>query len=310
MVTDNGKVYDSIVIGAGIAGLTAAVFVARAGLKVLIIGDIKGSMVVDSECIGNYIGLNKISGIQILERGIKQVKEYGAEHIINEVVHAVQEEETKTFLVKTADAQEFRTKTLVIATGTSYKQSGADNEDDYKGKGIHYCVACDGWFYKGKKVIVVGNSNLAAEEAIELTAFTTDVTMVSQSEKFDITPQLMGGLKKNGIKMIEAQVTEFTGKDKVDGAKLDNGTMIQADGVFVAMGTARGIDFSNKLGLIMDKGYIIVDKDCKTNLEGVYAAGSCIDGNVQLAKSAGDGCNAGIGIIRTLKGLEEYVDQT
>ncbi len=304
-------IYDTIVIGIGMAGLTAAVYTARAGLKTLVIGDIKDSMFADAENVGNYIGLNHKTGIDILERGIEQVKEYGAEVIMpGEIVNSVQEEETKTFKIKTSDAREFRTKTLILATGTQYKKSGAEGEEAFKGKGVHYCVSCDGFFYKGKTVAIVGHGNLAAEEAIEMTGLTPNVALISQRTAFEITPQLMEELKKKNVKMITGKAVSIKGKERVESLQMADGSEMSINAVFVAMGTATGLDFSNKLGIIMDEGFLVIDRDGKTNLEGVYAAGSCTGGNVQVAKSVGEGCNAGVSAIKFVKGIKTYVDQT
>lgn len=302
--------YDVIVIGAGIAGLTSSIFCARAGLKTLIIGDIKKSMLADGEKVGNYLGFVDVPGIEILEKGLKQAMHYGAEYMNQEVVHSLQLEETNSFMVKTADAKTYETKSLIIATGTSYKESGAEGEKDFKGKGVHYCVSCDGFFYKGKRVAVLGESNLAAEEAIELTALTDKVTLISQRMEFEISDQMMGELEKNKVKMIKGNVIKIVGKERVDHLELEDGSRIDIDAVFVAMGTATGVDFSNKLGIIMDDEFIQVDRSMKTNLVGVFAAGSCTGGIVQAAKSAGDGCNAAISTIKFVKGIGEYVDQT
>ncbi|MBI4214695.1 FAD-dependent oxidoreductase [archaeon] len=302
--------YDVIIIGCGIAGLTAAVYTARAGLRTLLLGDVEQSMLAEGEKVGNYIGFVDVPGIKILKKGLKQAKHYGAEHSAQEVVDVRLEEGTKTFVVKTAGMREYGAKAVIIAVGAAYEQSGVKGEEKYRGKWVHYCVACDGFFYRSKKVAVIGNSNLAAEEALELTGITKDITLISQLQDFNISNELLRELKKKKIKMVKGTVAEFSGEPRLQALKLADGTELAVDGAFVAMGTAGARDFSNKLGLIMENGVLAVDKDMKTSTEGVYAAGSCVGGNMQAAKSAGDGCDAAISVIKLLKGVKSFVDQT
>ncbi|MBI1973202.1 FAD-dependent oxidoreductase [Candidatus Micrarchaeota archaeon] len=304
------KQYDVIVIGAGIAGLTAAVYTARAGLRTLVFGRIEQSMLAEGEKVGNYVGFTDVPGIEILRRGLEQAKHYGANHLLQEVVHAKRDEVTKIFTVKSADTREYAARALIIATGNQYKPSGAEGEEKYRGKGVSYCVACDGFFYRNKKVAVIGNSNLAAEEALELTGVTKDITLVSQAGAFAFSKELEAELKKRKIRRVAGVVKEIRGNKRVSSLLLAGGKAIPADAVFIALGSAGASDFSNKLGLIMDAGVLVVDKEMKTSTDGVYAAGSCVGGNVQAAKSAGDGCNAAISVIKLLKGVKTFADQT
>jgi len=301
-------VYDTIIIGIGAAGLSAALFTSRAQLKTLVVGQKEKSMTASVAVLGNYVGLeDEISGPDFLDRGMAMAKKYGAEVIDAEVVHAWQK--NGTFGVKLADGREFETKTLIFATGTAYKLSAAKREKELTGKGVHYCVACDGVFYKNKRVAVIGNGNYAAEEAIELTSFTKDITIFSQGKKWEVSPQLLSMLKKAGIKMREEKVTEFKGEKKLEAVSI-GGKDEKFDGVFVAIGTATALAFADKLGLLKEGDFLKIDRDGKTNVDGVYAAGACTGGNVQIAKSVGEGCNAAISVIKKLKGLGNYVDHT
>ena len=300
--------YDVVVIGTGPAGLTAAVFTARARLKVLVIGFPEKSMLAKAQNIGNCIGTDGANGPAWLEKGIEQIKHYGTEFIRQEVVNIVKREENLE--VKTADSKHYSSKTVVIAAGVSLKPAGIKNEDRFLGKGVHSCVACDGWFFKNKKVAVIGHANFAAEEAIELLAFTKDVQLISNGKEFDISPELKGELEKNKVQLSKDRIAEFKGEKRLEKVVLKDGKELKVDGVFLALGTSTALAFAQKLALDTKDNFLVVDRDGKTSMEGVYAAGGCVGGNLQIAKSAGEGCNAAIAIIKKLKGLANYSDLT
>ncbi|MBI2176118.1 NAD(P)/FAD-dependent oxidoreductase [Candidatus Woesearchaeota archaeon] len=310
--------YDVIVIGAGPAGMSSAVFTARASLKTLVIGDPDKSQLITASEVGNYLFADGRSGRELLDAGIAQVEKYGAQLLVNEAVHIVKEE-SGVFRIKTADAKEYAARAVVLAIGVSYIKSGIKNEQELKGKGVHYCVACDGYFYKGKKVLVVGNGNYAAEEAIELLAYTKDITIISNGREFSISPELMVGLQKGSVKLRKDKAFEFVkdasstaaaAKSKLTVIFKDN-SKEDFDGAFIALGAASTVGFANKLGMELDStGFIVADKNGMTSVEGVYAAGSCTGGTFQMAKSVGEGCVAAISIVKKLRGIENYSDLT
>ena len=304
------QIYDTIVIGMGMAGLTAAVFTARANLKTLVIGDLKKSQLAYAADVGNYLGADDKSGMEILEMSKEQVDKYGAETLVDEVVH-VKKTDDGTFLIKTSNQKEFQSKSLIIASGVVFKQAGIRGERDFLGKGVHTCVACDGIFYKGKKVFIVGNGSLAAEEALQLLAYTKEVTIISNGKEFEITQDMKERLLKESIKMTKDRIAEIKGDKFVKSVLMKDGQELQLDGIFIAIGTATALFFAQSLTITADaNGFIIIDKDGKTDVKGVYAAGGCTGGYEQIAKSAGEGCNAAISVIRELKGLARYADQT
>lgn len=300
--------YDCIVIGAGPAGMAASIFMSRAGLKVLMIGDTDKTGLIKAQEVGNFLGCDGVSGPDLLDRGVEQVKKYGAEHLIAEVVHT--EEKGGTFTVKLADARKLASKTLIIATGITAKSSGAKNEDKLIGRGVHTCVACDGPFYKKKRVFVIGHGSFAAEEALELTGLTDDITIVSNGKEFAIAPELKTMLDQREVKYDKRRAVEFVGDKRLEKVKFSDNSEDKPDGVFLALGTATALAFAQKLGLEMDGQSIKIDRDGKTNVEGVFAAGGCTGGNYQISKSVGEGCNAGISVIKKLKGLANYQDLT
>lgn len=301
--------YDAIVIGAGVAGMATAVFTARAKLKTLVIGIPRKSQLNFAVSLGNYIGTDEMSGPKFLEKGTEQIKKYGAEFLEQEVVHLVKKNDW--FTVKTADNKTYKSKTVIIATGTAIKMPGVKNEDNLLGRGVHSCVACDGYAYKNKRVAVIGNSNHAAEEAIELLALTKDITIISNGKEFNISKELMDECTKGGVTFSKERIIEFKGEKWLESLALKDGTMLKFDGVFVALGTVTSLVFAQKLGLdTTSEGVLVIDRDGKTAIDGCYAAGGCTGGNQQIAKSAGEGCNAGISAIKKVRGLENYLDQT
>jgi thioredoxin reductase (NADPH) len=304
--------YDVAIVGMGMAGMSAAVFACRAMLKVLIVGEPEKSQLWMAKDVGNYLCMNHKTGPEILEVSLEQIKEYGATAVRGEAVHAgLRRDGGEGFEVKTAAGKSFFAKTLVIASGATVKMPGIPGERPLIGKGVHTCVACDGFAYKGKKVWVVGGASYAAEEALELLAYTKDVTIVSNGKDFDISPQLQKILKDKGVALRADRIKELKGDARLSSVILADGKEEKIDGLFLAIGTAGAFTFAQKLGLETDeKGFIKIDRDGKTSADGVWAAGGCTGGNEQIAKSVGEGCNAAISIIKRMKGLPFYTDQT
>ncbi len=300
--------YDTVIIGAGPAALSAAVFCGRAKLKTLLIGHPEKSQLHFAQKVGNYIGMDEATGPQILEKGIEQVKKYGVEVLEREVVHVMKRED---FTVKTEDGKARTSRTVIIATGMAVKLPGIKNEEKLLGKGVHTCVACDGYPYKGKKVAVIGNGNHAAEEAIELLALTKDITMISNGREFDVSKELAEECSKGGVKLEKGRVAEFRGEKWLEDVLMKDGSALRFDGVFLALGGVTSLTFAQKLALDTNPdGTLVIDRDGRTAIDGCYAAGGCTGGNQQIAKSAGEGCNAAVCAIRKVKGLESYSDQT
>lgn len=299
--------YDVIIIGCGPGGIGAAIYTARGKLSTLVIGDPTKSMLSKAHSVGNVFGFAQdVPGKHIMDVGIEQAKRFGATFIVAEVINAKKQD--NVFYVKCDNREQFESKTLIIATGRAFKMANIKHEKDLTGKGVHYCVTCDGYFYEGKKVCVVGHGNNAAEEALELLAYTKDVTLISNGHEFEFSAELKKLIEQKNIKMQRDRVVEFYGVEKLDGLMLSNGTKIPFDGVFIGLGSTSALNFATKLGLETASNIVVVDKDGKTNLEGVYACGDCIGGNAQAAKSIGEGCNAAISAIKFLSGSNIYID--
>lgn len=303
------KNFDTIIIGAGPAGLQAALFLTRAQVKTLVIGKPEESDLAYGKRIGNIFGiLGEPTGLSLLENSIEQMKRYGGELLREEVIDVEKKEDS--LQVKTGTGKEFLSKTLIIANGAAPTMAGIEREEEFFGKGVHTCVACDGIFYKGKKVGIIGEGNHAAEEALELTAFTKDATIFSQKRPWKFSKYIKKSLKEKGIKLEKKKIVKVEGKKNVERAKTSDGKSLRIDGIFLALGITPSLTFAEKLGLPKKDGFIAIDQDSFTGVDGVYAAGGAAGGNPQIAKDTGEGCNAAIAIIKKLKGLEQYTDQT
>ncbi len=303
------KNFDTIIIGAGPAGLQAALFLTRAQIKTLVIGKPEESDLAFGKRIGNIFGiLGEPTGLSLLENSVEQMRRYGGELLREEVIDIVKKE--GDFQMKTGEGKEYFGKTIIIANGAAPTMAGIEGEKEFLGKGVHTCVVCDGFLYKDKKVAVIGEGNHAAEEALELTSFTKGVVIFSQKRPWKFSEHIKKNLREKGIKLEEKKIVKVLGKKNVEAAETSDGENLILDGIFLALGVTPSLTFAEKLKLPLKDGFIVINQDSFTKVEGVYAAGGATGGNPQIAKDAGEGCNAAISIIKKLKGLEQYADQT
>jgi len=305
--------YDVVIIGAGPAGITAAIYTARAGLKTLVLGIVKNSNAYKAHIIENYFGFEEqISGPELMRRGVEQAKRFDVEFIEREVVD-IKNNGEKNFTVTDSERDGYHAKAVIICSGLGFKPSGIKNEQPLIGKGVSFCVTCDGIFFKGKNLAVIGNTNFAADEALQLLTYSPHITILSHGKKFDMSEKLIKVLNEREIKMIETQrVMKFLGEKSFEGVEYVDATSEKFEGVFMAMGVATAADFATKLGIERTgplKAFLVANPlTGKTNVPGVYAAGDCTGGNAQASKSSGEGCNAAIQVVKDLKGLAAFVD--
>ena len=295
---------DIAIIGGGPAGASAAIYTARAGQETLVFDD-GGGTTRDVDAIENYLGFPEgTTGPEIVELGQEHAERFGAEFVNEEVIRVGQD--GMRFSIETGE-DEYTAEGLIIAAGGSYKTPRIGNVDEFENQGVSYCVECDAFFYQDQTVGVVGAANYAAQEALLLLDYTDDVTIYTNGEEPAMDDPLRDRLEKEGIPIVEASIDRVEGDGDLERAVLADGSRIDLDGLFVAVGQAGGQDLAEMLGLPTDGNYIDVDEELNAGIEKVYAAGDCIGGNRQVASSVGEGADAAINLLEELRGAT-YVD--
>ena len=294
------NMYDMIIVGAGTAGLSAAIYGVRAGKSVLVLeAELYGGQIINTPEIENYPGIKNISGYDFATNLYEQAKELGAEVKFERVLEIRSEEQEK--VVKT-DSSEYRSKTIILATGAKNRQLGIAREAELTGKGISYCATCDGAFYKAKAVAVNGGGNTALEDAIFLSSYCSKVSIIHRRDSFRGEEKLVKTLqtKTNVEFILNSEIVELQGEERLEAVQIKNKiseevTRLEISGLFVAVGQIpQNAIFSNLIEL--DKtGYIKGTEDCKTNVEGIFVAGDTRTKTVrQLATAASDGAIAAL----------------
>ena len=291
--------YDIIIIGSGIAGMTAAIYLKRGGLNPLIIEEnTPGGQLNKINMIENYPGFKQTDGPTLAAEIFSQVRNLDVEYLFDKVIKVDLKKERKEIVT---NGTTLYCKYLVIATGRLSKKLFND-DDRYIGKGISYCALCDGNLYKNKNVVVVGGGNSALEEALYLSDICNKVTVIVRGDKFKGEESLIKRvLEKDNIKcMYNCNVTEYNiENNKLVSIKLDNELIINTDGLFISIGSVPSADIFD---VEKENGFIIVDNDCKTNIENVYACGDVINKNVyQLTNAAAEGTIVANSIIKKNK---------
>lgn len=296
---------DIIVIGAGTAGMTAALYGLRAGKSVLLLeAETFGGQITFSPRVDNFPGLPKISGNAFASALLDQVLELGAETELTRGL-SVQRQENG-FFVMTEDGVEYMGKSIVLATGVRHRRLGVAHEDEWIGEGVSYCAVCDGAFFKGKRVAVVGGGNTALEDALFLSAHCSEVSLIHRRDTFRGEARLVEELrrKSNVEFLLNHKVTALQGETLLQGVELENTqngsrSVLPVEGLFVAVGQIPDNQRFAGLVALDGDGYIVAGEDCKTSMEGVFAAGDCRTKDVrQLATAAADGAVAGLAAAR------------
>ena len=291
--------YDVVIIGSGIAGMTAAIYLKRGGLNPLIIEEnAPGGQLNKINSIENYPGFIKIDGPSLAAELFSQVRNLDIEYLFDKVIKVELNNEKKKIIT---GGTTIYSKYIIIATGRLSKKL-FDNDDRYIGKGISYCALCDGNLYKNKNVTVVGGANSAMEESLYLSEICNEVTLIVRGEKLKGEEELINKvLTKNNIKcMYNCNVSEYNiENNKLVSITLDNNQIIDTEGLFISIGSVPSAEIFN---VEKEKGFIIVDDNCMTNIENVYACGDVIKKNVyQLTTAASEGTIAANNIIRKNK---------
>ena len=280
---------DVVIIGAGPAGISAALYAKRANKNVLVIYNGKSNL-EKAEKIDNYYGFeNGITGKELYEAGIRQAKNLGVEVKEEEVLNL--ELTLDGFAVKTVD-NVYEAKTCIIATGNKKLRPNIDGIVEFEGKGVSYCAICDGFFYRKKNVVVIGNGKYAVSEAEDLKNIVNSITILTNGLEL---------LTETTFEVNNKKIKEIKGDTRVRQIEFEDGTNLEIDGIFVALGEAGGSDFAKKLGVLTQNDNIIVDKNMKTNIDGLYSCGNSTGGLLQVAKAVHEGAEAGLAIVSYLK---------
>ncbi|MCL6002997.1 MAG: FAD-dependent oxidoreductase [Thermoplasmatales archaeon] len=297
--------FDLIIIGAGAAGLSAAVYASRAGLSNIIIdASTAGGLTLEAPLVENYLGFTEIAGTELAKEFLNHARNY-TKIIDNNRVISIKKE--NGFTLETEKGQ-FHSKAILFATGTKHKHLGIPGEQEYFGKGVSYCSTCDGWLFKNKKVLVIGGGNSGAIAAISMKNIVTDVKIFEFMPKYMCEDAYVKQIQSMGIDYKRnVQVTEIRGEGKlVKTVKFRDRSTGQEfeenfDGVFIYVGLAPQSELAKSLGVeVTDKGFIKIDRSCRTNLEKVYAAGDVAGSFAQIVVAASDGAIAADSCYRDL----------
>lgn len=281
-----------VIIGNGPAGLSAAIYAARAGMNTIVVGSGNSSL-LKADKIENFFGHPEpITGSQLLKNGEEQCRNLGVAIVDDEAVGISYGE---TLLVRTASGQSFPAEAIVLATGISRRVPKIENLEKFEGSGVSYCAVCDGFFFRGKDVAVLGSGDYAANEAMELLPIAKSVTILTNGE--DLKPAL-----PNGVGLKTEKIQGLRGEAALSAVDFTDGTSIPMEGVFIAMGTAGSADFAKKLGAETEGNKILVDDKMATNVPGIFAAGDGTGGWYQVAKAVYQGAVAGSEAAKFLRG--------
>ncbi|MDD4733185.1 MAG: FAD-dependent oxidoreductase [Desulfovibrio sp.] len=285
-------IYDVIILGSGPGGIQAAIHASRKKADVLMLGRMHKSSLFWAH-VENFCCQLRVTGEEMLETGKMQAEKFGTEIIEEDVLSILPQ--GKHFVVTIESGRSFTTRSLVLATGTTRNKLGVPGEKELLGKGVSYCVECDGGFFRNEPVAVIGGQSAAVGGAVTLSKLASKVWLVN--ERFDVASELLGQAQDSGVTLLEgAGVEAIEGESAVTGVRLKDGNHLPVAGVFIELGAKGVLELAATLGLELDESmkYVQTDKKQRTNIPGVYAAGDICGPPLQIAKAVGEGCVAGI----------------
>lgn len=288
------KMEKLIIAGAGPAGVSAALYAVRSGITPLVLH--KGGGALEKAVkIENYYGLpHPVTGAELYKNGLKQLESFRVP-VVEEELLAV--EYDGDYTVRTTE-HTYHSKALILATGAKRNPLALKELKKYEGSGISYCAVCDGFFYRGKEVAVLGNGPYALHEAKVLEPLAAKVTILTNGKEADFNGEDTASIQIETKKVISAG-----GDETLSYVQLEDESRLPISGLFVALGTADNTDIARKLGLIIENNHILIEPDTSTPLPGLYAAGDCTGGMLQIAKAVYEGAMAGTRAVNYLKPL-------
>lgn len=281
-----------IIVGNGPAGISAALYTARSGIATILIGKDAGAL-ARADKVENYYGfVEPIEGKTLVENGIKQAARLGVQIVQDEVVGLDFEEK---LVIKTTNAQ-FSADAVILTTGAQRALLKVEGAERLDGRGVSYCATCDAFFYRGKDVAVIGAGEYALHEVMDLLPVVGSVTVLTNGAKLEVEmPQ--------AVKVLQEPLQSIDGEDKVSGVTLKTGEKLALEGVFMAIGVAGSGALAKKLGANVQGAKIVVDEKMQTGIPGLYAAGDCVGGLLQIVKAAHEGAIAGMEASKYLRSL-------
>ena len=303
--------YDILIVGAGPAGMTAAIYGQRGGKKTIVFDKLSyGGQVINTAEVANYPGIPNMTGLDFADKTYNQMKDLGAEMSYEEISE-IRDAGKPIKTVVTSSGKEYECKTIIIATGSSPRPLGVENEDRFKGAGISYCATCDGAFFKNKRVAVCGGGNTALEDAEVLSDIAEKVYLVHRRDEFraDATNVKRVKAKKNVELVLDSVVTAINGERFIQGIEVENKKTsekreLKIDGLFVAIGQMPENEIFRDIVTLNKAGYVEAGEDCLTGTDGIFAAGDCRTKKVrQITTAVSDGAIAALAAI-------EHVNKT
>ena len=282
-----------IIIGSGPAGVSAALYARRGGADVTVITKGAGGLAA-AEWVENYYGFAEpISGAELEQRGIAGAKRLGVRFETDEVLTILPAVEGKGFCIE-AVRTAYEADAVILAAGAPRKTLPIKGLREFEGRGVSYCAICDAFFYRGKRVAVIGAGDYALHEAEILRPHAAQLSLLTNGEELALAVP-------DGIAVHTQRIVRIEGERRVQRIVFDDETVMDVDGIFMAIGTAGSMELARKLGVVLSDGKIAVGKNMETNVPGVYAAGDCTGGLLQIAKAVYDGAEAGLSVIRYLR---------
>lgn len=286
--------YDVVIIGAGPAGIQAAIHASRKKTSVLMLGRIENSALYSAH-IENYACLDGVhEGRELLEAGMAQVNRFGTEVSPEDVLKIGQKEEL--FTLDLESGRTITTRTIIFCMGVSKKKLGVPGEKEFAGRGVSYCVDCDANFYRGATVAVAGNRSAAIDGALTLLGYADKVYLVARGLK--ASDDLLERLKTSEVEVIEGTwIKEILGDNAVTGLRLEDNRELPVEGIFIELGSKGALELATQIGVMLDSEffkYIDTTRKQETNIPGIYAAGDICGPPYQMAKAVGEGCVAGM----------------
>ncbi|ADM39445.1 thioredoxin-disulfide reductase [Bacillus spizizenii] len=306
------KVYDVIIIGAGPAGMTAAVYTSRANLSTLMIErGIPGGQMANTEDVENYPGFESILGPELSNKMFEHAKKFGAEYAYGDIKEVV---DGKEYKVVKAGSKEYKARAVIIAAGAEYKKIGVPGEKELGGRGVSYCAVCDGAFFKGKELVVVGGGDSAVEEGVYLTRFASKVTIVHRRDKLRAQSILQARAFDN--EKVDFLWNKTVKEIHEENGKVGNVTLVdtvtgeesefKTDGVFIYIGMLPLSKPFENLGITNEEGYIETNDRMETKVEGIFAAGDIREKSLrQIVTATGDGSIAAQSVQHYVEELQE-----